>query len=144
MNKCTLRDWAIVDSTCRITAQSCFRWIMVIVFVLSGCGPVRARPVKVEVARQTLIKVLEHWQNGGTIEQLRTERPEIVAQEPLWSTDKKLVEYTLLDEGRAEDANWFCEVELSLSIDGSDKLVKKKVTYVVGTDPVLTVFHAIL
>lgn len=111
---------------------------------VSGCGPARAKAVDVEVARNTLIHVLEHWRNSGTIDQLRQQQPEIVTQEPLWSNGKKLVEFTLMDDGRAEDANWFCEVELSLTAEGSDRPIKKKVTYVVGTNPVLTVFHAIL
>lgn len=117
---------------------------VVVASMLSGCGPVRAKPVNVETARFTLIKVLEHWKSGGAIDQLRKERPEIVAQEQLWSTGKKLVAFTLVGEGRAEDANWFCEVELSLTAEGSDKIMKKTVTYVVGTNPVLTVFHAVL
>lgn len=117
---------------------------VVLGFALSGCGPVRAKPVNVEVARQTLVHVLEHWQNGGTIDELRQGRPEIVAQEPLWAKGKQLVDFTLVGGGRAEDANWFCEVELSLTTGDSDKAVKKKVTYVVGTNLVLTVFHAIL
>lgn len=114
-------------------------------FGISGCGPVRARPVDVELARTALITVLEQWRNGGTIDELQQQKPAIIAQEPLWTNGKKkLVEYRLVDNGRAEDANWFCEVELSLSTDDNDEVTKKTVTYVVGTDPVLTVFHAIL
>lgn len=131
------------------SARGGLRFLMLTVctalgLIISGCGPTRAKAVNVEMARKTLIKVLEQWQSGRTIDQLRNERPEIIAQEPLWSNGTKLVEFTLIDDGRAEDANWYCEVELSLSANGSEKPKKKKVTYVVGTDPVLTVFHAIL
>ena len=113
-------------------------------FIVSGCGPVRAKPVDVDLARETLTDVLEHWKQGGTIEELRQGKPEIVAQEPLWADGNELLDFTLLDEGRAEDANWYCEVELTLQSADNEKPEKKKVTYVVGTDPVLTVFHAIL
>lgn len=111
--------------------------------VLSGCGEQRARPVNVELAKATLVDVLNHWKAGGTIDELRTSTPEIVVQELQWTNGRTLQDFSLVGDGRAEDANWFCEVELTLSSGASDP-VKKKVTYVVGTDPVLTVFHAIL
>jgi len=110
----------------------------------AGCGPVRARPVVVDLARETLTKVLDHWKKGGAIDELRQSRPEIVVQEPLWAKGNKLLDYTVVDQGRVEDANWYCEVELTLEPSEGGKPAKKKVTYVVGTDPVLTVFHAIL
>lgn len=110
----------------------------------SGCGPTRAAPVDVDLARDTLNKVLQHWQQGGTIDELRSASPEIVVQEPLWSNGNKLLQFALVDEGREEDANWYCEVELTLESAEGGEPAKKSVTYVVGTDPVLTVFHAIL
>lgn len=111
---------------------------------VAGCGPVRARPVDVDQARETLNVVLTHWQSGGTIEELKARRPTIIVQEPLWTSQNKLQEFRLVDQqGRPEDANWYCEVELTLG-SSSGGVSKKKVTYVVGTDPVLTVFHAIL
>lgn len=72
------------------------------------------------------------------------QQPEIVVQEILWSQGNKLLEYSFVGEGRAEDANWFCEATLTLQSPTTGKSQKKSVTYVVGTDPVLTVFHAIL
>ena len=53
-------------------------------------------------------------------------------------------DYTIVDEGKPADANWFCEVELILESENGGEPTKKSVTYVVGTHPVLTVFHAIL
>lgn len=120
-------------------------WVgMGLLVAVSGCGPARAKPVNVEVAKETLIKVLDHWKHGGTIEELRRGRPEIVAQEQLWTSGNKLLDFTVANEGREEDANWYCDVELILQPSGNTEPTKKKVTYVVGTDPVLTVFHAIL
>ena len=108
-----------------------------------GCGPQRAAPVEVEVAKSTLVEVLDTWQRGGTIQELKDRTPMIVVQEPLWTDQGSLISYQLVGEGREEDANWFCEVELVIqSGEGAKKT--HKVTYAVGTDPVLTVFHAIL
>jgi len=119
-------------------------WCSVASIFVSGCGEQRAAAVDVELARSTLTEVLEHWKKGGTIEELRKRSPEIVAQEALWSNGRILQDFAAVDDGRAEDANWFCEVELTLAPEDGGEPEKKKVTYVVGTDPVLTVFHAIL
>lgn len=109
-----------------------------------GCGERRAGPVNVEVARATLIDVLNHWKNGGTVDELRQTTPAIVVQEALWTNGGSLDAFEIAEQGRTEDANWYCEVELTVSPKDGGPPIRKKVTYVVGTDPVLTVFHAIL
>lgn len=112
--------------------------------LISGCGEPRAAAVDPALAKSTLIDVLDHWKNGGKIDELRNRTAAIVVQEALWSDGRKLLAYELKDDGRVEDANWFCEVELTLeAVKGTDPQ-KKSLTYVIGTDPVLTVFRAIL
>lgn len=110
----------------------------------SGCDSGRLKPVNVDLARDTLIQTLDHWKSDGTIDELREGTPSIIVQEPLWSRGKKLVDYTINDDGKPADANWFCEVELLLESENGGEPTKKTVTYVVGTHPVITVFHAIL
>lgn len=112
--------------------------------LLVGCGERRAKPVDVELARSTLIDVLNHWRNGGGVDELRKTNPAIVVQEALWTNGGSLDAFEIAEQGRAEDANWYCDVELTVSPKDGGPLIRKKVTYVVGTDPVLTVFHAIL
>lgn len=110
-----------------------------------GCGgEQRAKPVDVDLARVTLTQVLDHWKGGGAIADLRKQTPEIVVQEAFWSGGEKLQSYTLIGEPRALDGNWFCDVELTLTSDNGDEPTKKTVTYAVGTDPVLTVFRAMI
>jgi len=111
---------------------------------MSGCGEQRAAPVNVELARSTLLEVLEHWKKGGTIDELRQRSPEIVVQESLWSGGRKLQDFELVDDGRAQDANWFCDVELTLAPENGEEPTQKTFTYAIGTDPVLTVFRAML
>ena len=113
-------------------------------FVVSGCGEQRAAPVNVELARSTLLEVLEHWKKGGTMDELRQRSPEIVVQEALWSDGQKLQDFALVGDGRAQDANWFCDVELTLAPENGGEPTKKTLTYAIGTDPVLTVFRAML
>lgn len=125
------------------TLPRLWMWLSLVSFVV-GCGEQRAAPVDAALARASLQEVLDHWKSGGAIEDLRKREPEIVAQEALWSGGRKLLSYQLIGEGRVEDANWFCEVELTLANVKGDEPEKKTLTYVIGTDPVLTVFRAIL
>ncbi len=117
---------------------------MLALLLIPGCGEPRAAPVDVELARATLTDVLEHWKAGGTIGQLRERTPEIVVQEAIWANGRRLLEFAPVDDGWKEDANWYCEVELTLVAEDGNEPDRKKVTYVVGTDPILTVFHAML
>ncbi|MCA9059893.1 MAG: hypothetical protein KDA85_15405 [Planctomycetaceae bacterium] len=118
--------------------------LVIIASISCGCSEPRAAPVDVSIARETLIEVLEHWKNGETPESLRSRSPEIVVQESLWSDGRQLRDFQLNGEGRVEDANWFCEVELTLESSNGRDPETRTITFVVGTDPVLTVFHAIL
>ena len=117
----------------------------VLCVTLTGCGgQQRAKAVDADLARATLTKVLDHWKNGSAIDELRKQSPEIVVQEAFWSGGRALQEYAIISAARAEDANWFCDVELTLAPENGDKPTKKTVTYAVGTDPVLTVFRAMM
>ncbi len=111
---------------------------------VTGCSSRTLRPVDSELAKATLVETLDTWKRGGTIQELRERVPEIVAQDLSWSQGALLIDYRLLDDGREEDANLFCQVELALKMAGRDKPEIKNVTYVIGTAPVLTVFRAIL
>ncbi len=112
--------------------------------VLLGCGgPVRAKPVQSDLARKTLAEVLDHWKSGGNIEELRKRKPEIVAQDFAWMKGLKLQEYRILDDGRSENANLRCEVELTLVPEDGGAPTKRTVNYLIGTDPVLTVFREV-
>lgn len=117
----------------------------VVLFVLPGCsGQQRAAPVDAELARATLTEVLDHWKSGGDLHELRARTPEIIVQELAWSGGQKLEDFQFVGEPRAEDANWFCDVELTLVPENGGAPEKKTITYVVGTDPVLTVFRSMM
>ncbi len=133
-------------SVTRPTIRGTAGWLgSAVCLLLTGCGgPQRAAPVDVELAQATLTQVLDHWKSGGAIGDLRKQNPEIIVQEALWSGGKVLQDFRLTGDARAEDANWFCEVELFFATEGDEPTTTKTVTYAVGTDPVLTVFHAIL
>lgn len=128
----------------RVRHRQKYFWCFTLCWVLIGCGgPVRAKPVQVDLARETLVQVLDHWKSGGSIEELRKRNPEIVAQEFFWTKGMKLQEYRILGDGRPENANLMCDVELTLVPADGGTSMQKSVNYMVGTDPVLTVFRVI-
>lgn len=108
-----------------------------------GCqsGPVAA-PVDVPVAEQTLTHVLNGWKGGATPESFQQSDPSIVVQDRDWQAGYTLISYESKGPGQAFDANLHCDVALTLREPGG-KEVTKTVTYIVGTDPVLTVFRKI-
>ncbi len=59
-----------------------------------------------------------------------------------WETGSTLVAFEVRGAGKAEDANLLCDVRLKLRGAGGRE-VEKDVTYIVGTDPVLTVFRKV-
>lgn len=118
--------------------------LLMLSFAMTGCAEPRAADVDVELARRTLVQVLEHWKSGGEIDDFRSQSPEIVIQEELWYSGRQLLDFTLQDAARPVNANWFCDVELVVASEDGGKPQRKTVTYAVGTDPVLTVFHSML
>ena len=120
-------------------------WFLVICLaILTGCGgPYISAPVKVDVARKTLVSTMESWKGGETPDGVRKKSPSVVVQDMDWTNGAKLIEYEILGDGKPVDANLIAKVKLKLSgADGKETV--KTVTYVVGTSPVLTVFRDIM
>jgi hypothetical protein len=122
--------------------RALFGWLAALGLIALGCGPRHqtAAPVNVETARQTLQSVLESWQRGEKLDSWRQHDPEVVIQDMDWSADAKLKEFEILGDGEPRDANLYCKVKLVFNEQVQGK-TEKEVTYVVGTDPVLTVFR---
>ncbi|MBP3956513.1 hypothetical protein J8F10_14635 [Gemmata sp. G18] len=118
------------------------------VFVLAcwaavGCsnGPRRAAPVESDKALAALRTALDAWKAGQKIESLGQSTPPIVAQDFDWMAGAKLTEYKLLSDGTPEDANLRVQAQITVR-DAQGRAATKTVTYIVGTDPKLTVFRA--
>jgi hypothetical protein len=108
--------------------------------VLVGCtpGPKKAGPVVPDQARAALKTTLDAWKDGKAIDSLKSAEPSIVAQDMDWLAGKKLTSYEVLGDGVAQDAN--LRIDVNLTLEGS--ATPKKVAYIVGTYPLLTVFRA--
>lgn len=105
-----------------------------------GCGQQVAAPVDSQQARTTLEAVLTDWQAGGTPDAWQQKSPKVVVQDLEWSGGAQLVSFQIQGEGEPRDANLYCKVQIVTS-NGGQTSPPRIVTYVVGTDPVLTVFR---
>jgi hypothetical protein len=110
------------------------------VFAPAGCGEPSAAPVDSSRAQEALKATLESWKKGDPIESLKDAKPSIVAQDFDWMAGTKLVDFRVSGDGKPVGANLYVPVSLTLK-PSSGKEVQKKVTYVVGTSPYLTVFR---
>ena len=110
--------------------------------LLSGCSEEqgRAAPVDPSRARDALKTALESWKKGDTIDSLKSGSPPIVAQDFDWMAGHRLVAYEVSGEGKDDDANLRIPVRLTLRTSRGQE-VKKRVSYVVGTSPSVTVFR---
>lgn len=110
---------------------------------VSGCGPSSsASALEPDLARETLSVVLNGWKAGQAHDAWRAVDPEIVVQDLDWMSGAQLLNYKIIGPGEPRDANLVCEVELLLQRSGEPP-VQRTVTYLVGTDPALTVFRAL-
>jgi hypothetical protein len=108
---------------------------------IQGCGDApKAAAVDTTRAREALQKTLDHWKSGGKPGELATGSPAITAQDIDWVSGSKLVDYQLANEGTKDDANLRVPVQLKI-LDPSGRQVSKRVSYVVGTSPSVTVFR---
>jgi len=115
--------------------------VCVLNFGCSGSGT--SDPVRPDLAKDTLVSVLNSWKEGNTIESLQSASPAITVQDVDWSAGAKLAGHELLGNGEAVGANLSIEVKLELT-NAEGKSETKQVWYLVGTDPVLTVFRDLL
>jgi hypothetical protein len=107
-----------------------------------GCSGNTVQNVDSAGAKQALRTTLEIWKKGGPIDSLKDQSPSIVAQDMDWEGGATLIKFDVFDEGVEGTASLRIPVELTIQ-DKAGKEVKKKVKYMVGTSPVITVFREI-
>jgi len=118
--------------------------------LLSGCSnPSRAHAVDVPRARDALKIALDEWKKGESPESLASASTPMIVQDFEWGSGAKLIDYQIIDDGKAEDANLRIQVKLTTSGGTGQgktqgKNAEKKVWYLVGTSPKVTVFRDML
>jgi hypothetical protein len=118
--------------------------------LLSGCSNAsHAHAVDVPQARDALKIALDGWKKGETPKSFESSATPMIVQDFEWASGVKLIDYQLIDDGKPQDANLL--VHVKLTVDGGQgqaktqgKAAEKKVWYLVGTSPKLTVFRDML
>lgn len=114
--------------------------------LLPGCSnPSLAHAVDAPQARDALKTALDGWKKGETPESLANSSPPMIVQDMEWASGAKLIDYELVGDGKALDANLSIQVKLTVSGGAASKTpakpTEKKVWYMVGTSPKVTVFR---
>ena len=110
--------------------------------LLSGCShSPRAAPVDATRAHEALKTALDGWKKGDSPSALQ-DGSSITVQDVDWLAGARLVDYQVDGESKAVEANLYVPVKLTLRTT-KGKEVRKKVNYVVGTSPIVTVFRAL-
>ena len=120
----------------------CWLFLVTVSLATLGCNS-RTRtagPVNESVAREALSTVLEAWKAGVAAQELQSRSPKIVVQDMSWQGGTKLKQYEILDGAKRIDANLHCPVRLHVRTPDGKEL-QQEVVYIVGTDPVITVFR---
>jgi hypothetical protein len=117
---------------------------MLVLLLLVGCetGPRKAGAVDAKLARKALETTLNTWKRGEEPKSLRAATPAIIAQDRDWEAGRKLVDYQLVGEGMDDTANLRYPVKLTIRNE-KGTAISLDVIYVIGTDPVITVFREI-
>jgi hypothetical protein len=117
--------------------------ILLVPLAVSGCNSGGAADLAVErdLARESLAAFLDAWQAGQTADDLKNRSPSIIAGDHAFATGTKLVSYTLVGDDTDDGANLHTTVDLVLQDDQAGE-VKQRVAYIIGTEPVITIFRA--
>jgi hypothetical protein len=118
--------------------------------LLPGCSnPGTAHAVDSPRARDALKSALDEWKKGQGPKSLESSSTPVVVQDVDWAAGAKLIDYQLVDDGMAEDANLRVRVKLTMSGGQpqgktAGKTAEKSVWYLVTTSPKVTVFRDML
>ncbi len=123
----------------KFPAYYCLALLMPLMLGCGGYSP-EAHRVDAGKAKTVLENVLSSWQEGETLESWKQKSPQVVIQDFDWQAGTKMKSFEILDEGQPIDANLHCQVRLTLA-DSRKGEIRRTVTYLVGTSPVLTVFR---
>ena len=107
--------------------------------LIAGCGH-RSPSLDSNLARSSLERAMEQWKSGGDQTGLNTGSEPIVMNDVDWRSGAQLVSYKILDQGEDMGANLHATLELVVK-EKQKKPRKQKITYIVGTSPVVTIFR---
>jgi hypothetical protein len=120
--------------------------ILLALAFVSGCsGPGQAHAVNPDRAREALRTALDQWKKGEGPRSLESSGTPMTVQDFDWASGAKLMDYQIIDDGKPYDANLRVQVKLALSgAQSKGNTIEKKVWYLIGTSPSVTVFRDML
>ncbi len=113
------------------------RLALLMLMAIAGCSRSLPPPADSSRAHEALVKALDAWRDGGTVESLRTASPAIYFNEPRFKGATRLVEYRIESEW-ANGLSWFCEVALTLKTE-EGQTVEGQTGYCIDTDPAFVI-----
>jgi hypothetical protein len=107
------------------------------VFV-SGCEH-KNLPVTPDLAKQSLEAALESWKRGESPEALAARTPPVTVGDFAWREGRKLTDFRVVGEPR--NAGFNVSIDVELTFGDAKGAAAEQATYVVGTDPTITIFR---
>ena len=118
--------------------------ILAVAATLTGCSgssSIGAGPVDAAQARKSLQTILDGWKRGDEPASFASASPAVTVQDMDWTAGAKLVDYKAAD-GKEVGTSLHVPVTLTLR-PKQGREVKKDVTYIVSTSPIVTVFRGL-
>jgi hypothetical protein len=123
------------------SARPRFASLVSLVMIAAACScSSRAAPVDAPRAREALKVALDGWKKGDAPASFANALPAMTVQDLDWMGGARLLDYQLDGDGKETGPNLHVPVGLTIQTP-QGKEVKKKVSYIVGTSPILTVFR---
>jgi hypothetical protein len=108
--------------------------------MVAGCGAYnKPMPLDKQVAKDSFKAFLDAWKAGEQQTALKDKTPSIVGGDPDWGAGAKLIDYKVVEQEKDDGSNLHPTAELVLQT--AEGRQTSKITYVVGTSPVITVFR---
>ena len=109
--------------------------------LLPGCSQgARSLSLDRQLARDSVGVVLDTWQQGTPASALKERSPAIISSDEDRDAGRQLVSYELATADRDDGTNLHLRAALVLK-DATGRELRRDVTYIVGTSPVITVFR---
>ncbi len=104
----------------------------------SGCGSseTATHPLDPEAARAAVQKALEAWQAGRKPADLQ---PAIIIGDSAWEQGRKLVAFEVVTAEETTDGSNL-HIRVLRTFESNGAKTESKVTWIVGTHPVITIF----
>lgn len=103
------------------------------IFAIGGCsGGDSPHPLDPELARSSVRDAMDAWVAGKTPADIKAE---MIVGDPAWEKGRKLVAWEIRDDEEFSDGS-----NLHISVVRKFDNSESKVTYIVGTSPVVTIF----